>query len=1088
MGVAYLVSAALSVFLAAYSIEYLIGVFAIAAVLEYGIGKLSGQLEKALGKVQVLRVILVFLIMGTFTFWFLLREAFSNTVHSSSLLVIAFALVVWSRILIYVSENAFWNLPPHFFDVRQSKRLYSLIDSGSFLASILAYFSVPLLTRYIAVPTLLIPSFLGTLGGLLVLQWILANYSHLFHEVPHHNHRNSDTLHKHSHAAHEHDAPLISFLKRHPYITSILTVGLFAAVANTCIDYGFLSGIELRSKNMAEIAALLGFFLGGAKLISLFLKMGMVGRLFAKFGIGKTTFVLPAGLTIVTIAGLVLSMNGTEIATIWSFTGCMLLMEFWADAVQKPALAIALQPLGTHERHRGHETMDTIIEPLALLLCAGFLLFLSNVLGLSLRGISASLLGIFLLWSIAILAFDRQYKEYLVRALKDRRLRPAEFSWNDATRAMISAKLQGSNSAEAIYALQLLPRSATKFFLDHAGELLVHNNRELKRATLEAFERFEFSHEDRERAVVQLKQAIDRETNDSMLLKEALFAVTFVQEKFDPTEWIGWLDHAQLPVRSAILAGLLKFHRTDGAAFAQPFLERMERSAIPAERAAVAEIIHRAENRDFYEAVKRLLHDTDSSVQLAAFKASARLGHPELIEPLLDRYVDRSTSSEVLRFIERSLASFGAEVFPHLMERIEGGDVEGTRLHRITRLLGTWCRIPSESGEADEVLKRQSITTLTNFLNWHSHGTPSASTPGGSLRLAALRELVASEVAVDSGTLVEDLLRDEFGRSQELLGTIKMARESRAKNIDQVERLLEGAISYELIQSTSRILLILSLRFDAQTLRKVRDTLLLGDKHHRANAYETVDHILPASIASRFVIMIEASALLHAILRNDAAHEQQEAELIGILETLPSSAVHPAREMEKRLLQNSEHFYDPWTTATIAYWFMIYNTSPSQRSSEELSMPLPFERVILLKTVDLFRETPDPILGHLAQAMEPIHVSNGERIIEKGDIGNCLYIIVEGRVRVHDGDLELSILSDRDVVGELAVLDPEPRSASVTALEETTLLRLDYDVFYDLMVDNIELARGAIAMLCRRIRNQNALVMRSRGQDRTIKQ
>jgi CRP-like cAMP-binding protein len=139
-------------------------------------------------------------------------------------------------------------------------------------------------------------------------------------------------------------------------------------------------------------------------------------------------------------------------------------------------------------------------------------------------------------------------------------------------------------------------------------------------------------------------------------------------------------------------------------------------------------------------------------------------------------------------------------------------------------------------------------------------------------------------------------------------------------------------------------------------------------------------------------------------------------------------------------------------------------------------MPAIFERVILLKNVDLFRETPEPVLSRVAKALEEIHAPTGTKIIEKGEMGTCLYIIVEGRVKVQDGDHVLAELGSRQVVGELALLDPEPRSASVIAIEETTLLKLDWEAFYDLMVDNIEIARGAIATLCRRIRKQNELL------------
>lgn len=133
-------------------------------------------------------------------------------------------------------------------------------------------------------------------------------------------------------------------------------------------------------------------------------------------------------------------------------------------------------------------------------------------------------------------------------------------------------------------------------------------------------------------------------------------------------------------------------------------------------------------------------------------------------------------------------------------------------------------------------------------------------------------------------------------------------------------------------------------------------------------------------------------------------------------------------------------------------------------------MSLTVERVLLLKSADVFSEVPEEDLLELAAGVEEIEVRLGERIIEKGELGSSLYIVVDGSVRVHDGDRELRVLGCREIFGELSVLDPQPRSASVTAVEDTLLFRLDERVLYEMMTENQALTRGIIQMLCRRLR------------------
>jgi CRP-like cAMP-binding protein len=83
-----------------------------------------------------------------------------------------------------------------------------------------------------------------------------------------------------------------------------------------------------------------------------------------------------------------------------------------------------------------------------------------------------------------------------------------------------------------------------------------------------------------------------------------------------------------------------------------------------------------------------------------------------------------------------------------------------------------------------------------------------------------------------------------------------------------------------------------------------------------------------------------------------------------------------------------------------------------------------------------------------------------------------MYIVVSGRVKAHDGAHFFNYLEEGQVFGEMAVLDPEPRLASITAVEDTQLLRLDQEPFYELMEDRIEVARGVIQVLSGHLRNR----------------
>ena len=144
------------------------------------------------------------------------------------------------------------------------------------------------------------------------------------------------------------------------------------------------------------------------------------------------------------------------------------------------------------------------------------------------------------------------------------------------------------------------------------------------------------------------------------------------------------------------------------------------------------------------------------------------------------------------------------------------------------------------------------------------------------------------------------------------------------------------------------------------------------------------------------------------------------------------------------------------------------------RSSSAGSLGL-VERVASLHRVQMFAGIPGRVLAAVAEAAIEERASEGDVLMEEGAVEAHLYAIVEGRVRVYRGDRALGELGPGATVGELAVLVPAPRSASVTALEPTLVLRVDQLVFDELLVEWPELAHGVIEELVSRLRARTEL-------------
>lgn len=131
------------------------------------------------------------------------------------------------------------------------------------------------------------------------------------------------------------------------------------------------------------------------------------------------------------------------------------------------------------------------------------------------------------------------------------------------------------------------------------------------------------------------------------------------------------------------------------------------------------------------------------------------------------------------------------------------------------------------------------------------------------------------------------------------------------------------------------------------------------------------------------------------------------------------------------------------------------------------------EKVLFLKSIDLFSQIPGEDLSQIALITDEVQFDTGEEIVRQGDNGQTLFLIIAGKVRIHATGVadDLAVLGERGVFGEMSLLDNEPRSASVTAMTDVVCLKIERDDFNEILAEKSEIAQGVIKVLTRRIRD-----------------
>ena len=128
------------------------------------------------------------------------------------------------------------------------------------------------------------------------------------------------------------------------------------------------------------------------------------------------------------------------------------------------------------------------------------------------------------------------------------------------------------------------------------------------------------------------------------------------------------------------------------------------------------------------------------------------------------------------------------------------------------------------------------------------------------------------------------------------------------------------------------------------------------------------------------------------------------------------------------------------------------------------------EKVLFLKSIDLFSQIPGEDLAQVALIAVEEPRESGEIIFLEGEPGDALYLVLDGKVRMHHQEKMVAELGERECFGEMALLDSAPRSATVTTVNDTNLLKIARDEFHEILTEKPEIALGIIKVLSRRLR------------------
>jgi HEAT repeat protein len=277
-----------------------------------------------------------------------------------------------------------------------------------------------------------------------------------------------------------------------------------------------------------------------------------------------------------------------------------------------------------------------------------------------------------------------------------------------------------------------------------------------------------------------------------------------------------------------------------------------------------------------------------------------------------------------------------------------------------------------------------------------------------------------------------------------------------------------AALSTALVDSNRRALDISLAVLDAlgyrRTLKAMRGILSGGDLRSRANAVETIASIGHRRFVQPLLPMLEMGIDQSTVRRGTGDAIDREAMITAALDD-PNPWIRTGAILCARRLPNTPETH-PVAEDAIA---VINASSPTRE-------PI-MNRLLFLKSVPLFEGLSLDDLLSVDAALGQEEYLSGETIVRQGEAGTTLFLLAKGNASVRlgadAGGKEVAQLSPGDFFGEMSLFDDQPRSATVVALNDATLLTLERDRFSTLVLQRPDVLLQICKMFGSRLRETN---------------
>lgn len=627
--------AALTLFIHHFSARDIAWGFLAAAVVLTTLNIGYERVEKKLSPLHLLRMVVIVSIFVLMGFW-LGMLTFQGG-------VMIFPLLILTTVFYMITGYGYWGVVSLLFNIRESRRVFSIIGAGDIPAKLIGYAAAALLVPIIGLENLLLFSV-----GSLVVAFVLLNQLirkkrweriiHRAHVKQHHHKTNGEPL------------SLVRFFFQHRLIFTISLLSILSYNVFNLIDFTFITQIKARIQDISTLSTYIAVFFAIGRLVAFGLKIIFTSRVIERLGVINCLLITP---TVLFLTGIAFIFLNTPENSLYIIGFMAMITEVLRSAMQEPVFFILFQPLNEHHRLRGHIIAKGYMLPPSLLIVGATLILLQRFhIAISMPLTIGILLVNLVIWGVVIHYIKDAYLKALHQSIA-RGLFTGDLlnTTNKTVVDLLLQKVASGKASERIYALTLLEKSSYGAIDDLLQTEVRSGTTETKQFALSLLS------ERKKLSVSLLQQWINDEENTE--IKHAMILRLCEMHQPSLFHFTKKLSVFTEQLRKKFVCLLLNQTEFELLHRGVQEISRLLQSAAPSDREFALDIIGELTSIRFTSAIQHLIDDGNNAVKRSATIAACKMRNKPLLPFLFERLGDPAEKYIVIQ----GLIQYGDNLF-----------------------------------------------------------------------------------------------------------------------------------------------------------------------------------------------------------------------------------------------------------------------------------------------------------------------------------------------------------------------------------------------------------------------------------------